>query len=202
MVEDLHTTFAAATRAAFASPLRGEFTLTAVEPDAWGAAWLEVRALCFPRDRSTEEDAYTDDERAAFAALGRSLGSAPLSHHLVIRDRTGALVGVVRGSQRLRADWHMSITAIKPAFQGRGIYSELLRRLLPLLRESGFRRITSRHHADNNAVLVPKLKAGFLVTGFEISPKRGLMIELTCPLREGLRAAYSYRIDADRRPPL
>ncbi len=198
MNEDLHAPFARATRAAFATPLRHAFWVSSANPEEWTQAWHEVREVCFPRDRTDLEGMHTELEKAQFAALGRSLGHDPLRHHLVIRREGGDLVGVVRGSQRLRADWHMSISAIKPAFQGLGIYTELLGRLLPIFREAGFRRVVSRHHADNSSVLVPKLKAGFIISGVEISPKRGLMVELCCPLGDGLRAAYSHRIDPDR----
>ncbi len=199
MDEDLHAPFARATRAAFATALRHAFWVSAVNPAEWTQAWHEVREVCFPRDRTDVASVHTELEKAQFAALGRSLGHDPLRHHLVIRREGGDLVGVIRGSQRLRADWHMSITAIKPAFQGLGIYTELLQRLLPILKQAGFRRVLSRHHADNGAVLVPKLKAGFIITGVEVSPKRGLMVELSCPLGDGLRAAYGRRIDPDRR---
>ena len=198
MNEDLHAPFARATRAAFATPLRHAFWISPVNPEEWAHAWQEVRPLCFPRDRTELESVHTDLEKERFAALGRSLGHDPLCHHLVIRREGSDLVGVVRGSQRLRADWHMSITAINPAFQGLGIYTELLQRLLPIFKQAGFRRVVSRHHADNSSVLVPKLKAGFIITGVEISPKRGLMIELSYPLGDDLRAAYAQRIDPDR----
>ena len=198
---DLRDEFDAATRAAFAEPLLGSFPVERVNAQAWGPAWEELRAVCFPHgaNRPTKvERIYTPDEREGYARLLRSLAARPLRHHLLIRDGDGALVGVVRGSQRPGAEWHMSITAIKPAYQGRGLYSALLQRLIALMGGIGFRAITSRHHADNNAVLVPKLKAGFIISGFDLSPKRGLMVELCYPLADGLRAAYSYRIDADR----
>ncbi len=200
MSDDLHSAFATATRSAFAAPLRGGFVVSAVGADAWEAAWQQVRPLCAMRERGPQDTPYTADELAGFGALGRSLAPRPLRHHLVIHEAGGELVGVSRGAQRLRADWCMSLTAIKPAFQRQGIYSGLLSRLLPLLRDMGFRQVTSHHRADNSAVLVPKLKAGFLVTGVQVSPISGLMVELTRPLSEGLAAAYRSRIDADRDP--
>jgi len=195
----LRARFDALTRAAFAAPLPGGCTVERTDAAGWSAPWEAVRAVCFPGGPlGNGEDVYSAEERAGFAALGKELGSTPLSHHLVIREPDGSAVGVMRGSQRPRADWHMSITALLPRVQGQGIYTELLRRLLPLLAEAGFRQVTSRHHADNNPVLIPKLQAGFLISGFQISPRRGLMVELACPLSPGLRKAYGFRIDSLR----
>ena len=198
-MSDLTAQFHAAARAAFQAPLLDRYIVTFPDEDAWLADWSPLRAICFPGGPlGTGHSVYSEAEKATFATLGRTLGSTPLALDLTIRDGDGALVGVMRGSQRNRLDWHMGITAIAPSSQGRGIYSALLRRLLPLMQETGFRQITSRHHADNNAVLVAKLKAGFIVSGFQVTPRRGLMVELTCPLSDGLRRAYGFRIDSLR----
>jgi len=58
----------------------------------------------------------------------------------------------------------------------------------------GFQRIYSRHRATNNAVLIPKLKAGFVLTSLEVSDAFGTMVHLTYfshPLR---RKILDYRV--------
>ena len=70
-------------------------------------------------------------------------------------------------------------TGILPPHQGKGIYSALLPLLLEGLRQEGFQIVYSRHIASNNQVLVPKFKAGFVITGFEISDAFGLLVHLS-----------------------
>jgi hypothetical protein len=44
----------------------------------------------------------------------------------------------------------------------------------------GFQRIYSRHKMSNNAVIIPKLKAGFVITGFEVAMMYfGNLVELS-----------------------
>ena len=51
-----------------------------------------------------------------------------------------------------------------------------------------------QHVADNNAVLVPKLKAGFVVSGFEITPNLGLLLQLRYVFAPLLREVHAYRV--------
>ncbi len=55
----------------------------------------------------------------------------------------------------------------------------MLPKILQILKKQGFQKVTSRHSVTNNNVIVPKLKAGFVITGFEISEVFGLLIILT-----------------------
>jgi hypothetical protein len=59
--------------------------------------------------------------------------------------------------------------------------------------EDGFQEITSRHHADNNAVIIPKLKTGFVIKGFEINPRFGLLVNLVCYKSENILKIHNQR---------
>lgn len=74
----------------------------------------------------------------------------------------------------------MHDTDILPEHQGKGIYRALLPLLLSHFKEAGFREVVSYHKATNNQVIIPKLKAGFLITGFEMGV-HGLDIRLSYP---------------------
>ena len=78
---------------------------------------------------------------------------------------------------------YMVNTALLPEHRGRGVYSRLLPRVLGQLREAGYQLIRSHHHATNNAVLIPKLRAGFRLQGLEVD-HHGVMAVLICPLNE------------------
>ena len=72
---------------------------------------------------------------------------------------------------------YMANTAFLPAHRGRGLYTRLLPVILHALRAEGYDLIRSRHHATNNAVIVPKLRAGFRVQGLEVG-EHGVMAVL------------------------
>ena len=74
-------------------------------------------------------------------------------------------------------------TALLPEHRGRGVYSRLLPLVLGQLRDAGYQLIRSHHHATNNAVLIPKLRAGFRLQGLEVD-HHGVMAVLICPLNE------------------
>jgi hypothetical protein len=80
----------------------------------------------------------------------------------------------------------MRNSAILPNHRRKGLYSALLREVVIKLEKKGFQVITSRHNAGNNDVIIPKLKAGFLITGIELSDAFGTLVNLsyfTNPLR-------------------
>jgi ribosomal protein S18 acetylase RimI-like enzyme len=91
------------------------------------------------------------------------------------------------GVQNQDGTFYMVNSAVLPAHRRKGVYSALLARTIEIAKEKGFQKIFSRHHATNNEVLIPKLKAGFKITGFEISDIFGTLVHLTLflnPLRE------------------
>jgi hypothetical protein len=77
-------------------------------------------------------------------------------------------------------------TAMLPQHQGKGIYSALLPRIPSALQREGFQIVYSRHVATHNQILVPKLKAGCVMTGIEVSDVFGVLVRLSSfvnPLR-------------------
>ncbi len=63
---------------------------------------------------------------------------------------------------------YMVNTALLPAHRGRGLYSRILPPVLAALEAQGYDLVRSHHHATNNAVLVPKLRAGFRLQGMQV----------------------------------
>ena len=88
-------------------------------------------------------------------------------------------IGWSFGIQENAEQYSMVNTGILPQHQGQGIYSALLPRLLGALQREGFQIVSSRHVATNNQVLVPKLKAGFVITGIEVSDVFGVLVHLS-----------------------
>ena len=108
------------------------------------------------------------------------------------------VIGWHIGRQAHRDAANMSNTAFFAAHRGRGLYTALIPPMLELYHAQGFGKVVSKHHASNNAVLIPKLRAGFQITGFEIDERYGLFVNLTYFFNEQRRNAYKFRTGALR----
>lgn len=90
-----------------------------------------------------------------------------------------AIVGWTYAYQSDHETLYMCNTAIDPEHRGKGLYARVLNQVITLATNEGFQLITSKHHASNSAVIVSKLKAGFMITGMTLDEKYGLMVLLT-----------------------
>lgn len=100
------------------------------------------------------------------------------------------LVGVYRGRQEEGGAYQMSLTALESGWRRRGVYRAFLPQVLEAARTAGFVTVESRHHADNNPVLIAKLAAGFVITGFDANLRTGLMVCLSYRFTEGAREQH------------
>ena len=94
---------------------------------------------------------------------------------------------------------YMINSGVAPAERRQGIYSGLARLVIEHARSRGYVAILSRHAANNNAVIVAKLKLGFFVSGFEYSEVYGPLVWLTFFLGELRRTLYRTRSSPIRR---
>jgi GNAT superfamily N-acetyltransferase len=133
----------------------------------------------------------SDKEKSEIEALRGRMGN-PFRLRLGIYQGE-TLAGWFTGFQADAARFYMANTGIFPQHQGRGIYKALLPRILDRVRAEGFQIAWSRHTATNNRVLVPKLKAGFLITGFELSDVFGLLVHLSYFMNPLRRKILDYR---------
>lgn len=88
------------------------------------------------------------------------------------------LVGWSWGYQISSMEFYMCNSAVFPEYRRKGIYTELMNKIVDKAQEDGFQEITSKHHADNNSVIIPKLKVGFVIKGLEVNPRFGLIVNL------------------------
>ena len=94
---------------------------------------------------------------------------------------------------------YMINSGVTPAERRQGIYSELVRLVIEHARSRGYVAVLSRHAANNNAVIVAKLKLGFFVSGFEYSEVYGPLVRLTFLVGELRRSLYRTRSSPIRR---
>lgn len=104
------------------------------------------------------------------------------------------VIGWMWGKQVDHETFYMVNTGIFPKYQGKGIYTALLEKLLSLLKDMGYEVVKSHHYINNNRVILAKLKQGFLITGVEISEFFGTLLCLTYFYNEKRREAYNRRV--------
>jgi hypothetical protein len=184
--------FAAATATHLTAPLVDDFPLR-LGTHAEVLAASEAMRAADPRPAGRLEALYSAEETARLADLAAVQGE-PLSHYLLL-ERGGEVVGVYWGQQHPFGRYYMVNSIVRPDVLGRGVYRALLPRVVAAAEAAGFGEIYSRHRVDNNAILVPKLKAGFVIAGFEIAPRFGLLVHLRRYLIEGMDRAFRHRID-------
>ncbi|OFZ22863.1 MAG: hypothetical protein A2X94_17565 [Bdellovibrionales bacterium GWB1_55_8] len=122
-------------------------------------------------------DAMSEAETDAIGRLRKNLGQLyEFNLGLFYKNE---FIGWSFGRQLDHERFYMVNSAIFPEHRGKGLYQEMLRILTSRVSKEGFQIIYSRHAATNSAVLVPKLKAGFIISGFEISDLFGLLVHLS-----------------------
>ena len=132
----------------------------------------EVEAMTALRKRMGEE--------LFFLRLGIFLGDEVVGWHI--------------GHQEDAERFYMTNTGILEPHRGKGLYTALLPLILERLKTEGFQVIYSRHNATNNAVIVPKLKAGFVISALEMNDRFGTLVHLsyfTNPLRRRMMGVRS-----------
>jgi GNAT superfamily N-acetyltransferase len=93
-------------------------------------------------------------------------------------------------------DWetfYMRNSAVLPEFRRLGIYTALMTEVLERARKLGFQIVLSRHTVTNNSIIIPKLKAGFIIAGMELSDRFGTLVHLKYYFNETRRKVMVYR---------
>ena len=87
---------------------------------------------------------------------------------------------------------HVANSAVLPEFRRQGIYTQLMAAVEAEAARLGCLRVESHHQATNAAVLIAKLKAGYIIVGTEFAGESGLLVKMAKPLdpaRQRLLAA-------------
>lgn len=87
----------------------------------------------------------------------------------------------------------MMNSALLADHRGKGLYKKMLQLVIEKARENKMLRIESAHRLDNNAIIIPKLQAGFMIKGTELSASTGALVRLVYFLEEKERKAFKLR---------
>jgi GNAT superfamily N-acetyltransferase len=160
------------------SVLFGNYTIRALDNAEFGPLFRQYRPTIFQTMLDFDvQQALSTEEQTATARLREQMGT-PFRLNIGIYHQQ-EFIGWSFGRQESAEKYYMVNTAILPQHQGKGIYSVLLPRILGAVQREGFQIVSSRHVATNNQVLVPKLKAGFVITGVELSDVFGVLVHLS-----------------------
>ncbi len=137
-------------------------------------------------------DYYSDEEKSKIKSLGQRMGNL-YRLHLAVFSESHEFAGFSFGYQETAESFYMVCSAVIEEHRRQGLYSALLDAVVAQVAEQGFQIIYSTHCATNNAVIIPKLKAGFVIAKLELSDMFGVVVNLhyyTNPLR---RRVMDYR---------
>ena len=193
---DARTRFDTATRTHLSAPLADGVTIRHVGEAEWHGAVDPLWAGTLDRPGLELGPLFAPEQTAAVRDLDAIVGER-LQHRMLF-EADGAPVGGYWGQQESFGRYYMTVSVFHPAWRGRGLYRALLARVTAAAADAGFREMYSRHRADNNAILVPKLRAGWLIAAFEVAPRWGLTVHLRRYLVDALALVHEHRVDGAR----
>ena len=97
------------------------------------------------------------------------------------------------GDQCDHETFYMRNSAVLPGFRRKGIYTALMAEVLKRAKGLGFQVVLSRHIVTNNSIIIPKLKAGFIITALELSDRFGTLVHLKYFFNPLRREVMEYR---------
>ncbi len=148
------------------------------------------------RNRVTSSSPYSIDENSKLKIEDRQKSDQRFTLRLgVFFNET--IVGWHYGYAIDAETYYMQNSAVLEQFRGQGIYSKILKFVIAKLADEGFQVITSSHHGNNGAVLIPKLKQGFIITGTQFHERFRFLIELKYFYNEDRRKAYCQNLGLD-----
>lgn len=179
--------------------MTSSYTMRELTADEYDAIWARHADTVFgdAAQAFRYREALSPEERGRLQTLGARMGE-PYRLRLGVFDGD-ELAGWSVGVQESAEAYYMINSAVLPAHRRRGLYRALVEATLGIVVPLGFQRIYSRHTATNNAVIVPKLQAGFVITGMEASDMFGMLVHLTYFPHPARRKVLDYRVGL-RRP--
>lgn len=134
---------------------------------------------------------YSDTETSATEQLRSHIGNP-----LVLRFglyKGEQFVGWHVGDQVNATEFYMRNSAVLREHRNQGLYSAMFKCVKEYVLNLGFQIISSKHLATNNAVIIPKLKQGFVMTGMDLSDVFGTLVCLKYFANDGRRRVMDYR---------
>lgn len=133
----------------------------------------------------------SEEELDRVRSLQKNLSQMFRFNLCVFRD--DEFCGWFTGGQHNPDTFYMRNSAILPEHRRKGIYTALMYEVLERVKAQGFQIVLSRHTTTNNSIIIPKLKAGFIITALEISDRFGTLVHLSYYFNETRRRIMEFR---------
>jgi len=134
---------------------------------------------------------YSDEEIEKLNKLYAEHKEAYRLNYFIMQNEE--LAGWATGYQTDANEFYMHNTGIFEQHRRKGIYSKILQLVLSTVKEKGYQKVHSKHATTNNAVIIPKLKAGFLINGMEVNEKFGILVKLIYYFNKDIEALARFR---------
>ena len=173
-------------------PLPSPYRIEVMERDEFWPLLKEPQSKTFQTNmRVNIRKLLSDEELEAAKRLKKNMGQ-PFSLQLGLFAGE-ELVGWSYGWQSDFESYYMTNSGVLPGHRRKGLYTALLHETIRIAKAEGFQILHSRHTATNNSVLIPKLKAGFIISSMEISDPFGTLIHLRYYCNPKRRALMDFR---------
>lgn len=170
-----------------------EVTYAFIEANEFYTFFRANRKKAFSNDFDIDIEKVLSEEEKEQRAQHRKAFEKRHSYYLVATVEN-QIIGWSFGRQKSGEEYYMVNSAVFEAYRRQGIYTELMTRSMQLITELGFQRVYSKHKMSNNSILIPKLKFGFTITGFEVNDVFGNLVELSYYTNASRRALLEVRI--------
>ena len=169
------------------------FSIKILTKETFFPLFEKFRPIVFEDTHSfTWRDVLPPKELDQIEKLNENMGKR-FELHLGVFNEIDEFIGWCSGYQNSKDSFCMMNSGVLKEYQRQGIYSALLQKNLEILTEKGFQIIWSRHCATNNAVIIPKLRAGFIISSLEIDDCFGTLIQLRYYTNASRRKIMDYR---------
>jgi ribosomal protein S18 acetylase RimI-like enzyme len=133
----------------------------------------------------------SEEERTQVRNLHKNLSQMYNFNLCVFHDNE--FCGWFTGDQYNNETFYMRNSAILPGHRRKGLYTSLMYEVLERVQAQGFQVVLSRHSTTNNSVIIPKLKAGFVITALEVSDRFGTLVHLSFFFNETRKRIMEFR---------
>lgn len=179
--------------------LPSDYRFVELPNDEFQKRWAEWGEKIFTsNDTSLDfQKILSEAERSQIKALNKNLNQLVRFNLCVFKG--DEFCGWFTGDQYNHETFYMRNSAILPEHRRQGLYTALMYEIIDRVEKMGFQIILSRHTTTNNSIIVPKLKAGFMITALEVSDRFGTLVHLSYYFNEKRRQVMQFR-SGDLRP--
>jgi len=179
--------------------LKDEYIARKVEAEEFNEMFREYRSTMFQNSVDFRPmEIITDNEREKLKQIFPAMKYPNTIHYLIEKDNE--LAGWSYGFQDGKEEFYMCNSGIFPKHRRQGLYSKILKVIMDEAIAKGFQIIHSKHALTNNAVIIPKLKAGFIISGIAMEDKFGTMLNLSYYVNKDRQAVMRFRSGEEALP--